>query len=300
MMSVLPLTEVLRKANEVSGDDLYSYEFVSICDKVEAVNGMSVTASTVLPRDRSIAAVIVCASYHYDKAYNEKLAKWLRWLGRNGVPLGATDTGIFLIARAGVHWPEPYCAHWLTRPALQENYPDIEISKRLFEYTDKRFSCAGATAGFDMMLHIVGQHYGEGFSARVASHLIYGSDPVHSESRQSLLADYASRVTDISIQRIIQMMEQSSGPKHTIPAMAQAVGLSQSQLNRLFKRMLGDTPARVYQICRLRRAHAMIKSTTLSIEIIAYECGFASRSQFSAAFKAEFSEAPSAMRGGYR
>ncbi len=81
---------------------------------------------------------------------------------------------------------------------------------------------------------------------------------------------------------------------------AEAVGMSQSQLNRLCKRLLGETPVRIYQISRLRRAHALLKSTILSIEVIAFECGFASRSQFTSAFKTEFGKAPSTVRGGYR
>ena len=300
MMSLLPLTEVLRKANEVSGEELYTYDFASECESVEAVNGMAVKARTTLPRDRTLEAVVVCASYQYDKAYNEPLAQWLRWLDLHGVALGATDTGIFPVVRAGVQWREPYCVHWLTRPALREAFPDIEISERFFEYSPGRFSCVGATAGLDLMLHIVGQHHGEGFAARVGSHLIFGGDSDRSASQQSPLADFVSRVADQSILRILQMMETSSGPKRSLSYMAAAVGLSPPQMNRQFKRHLGETPVRVYQICRLRRAHAMIKSTTLSVEIIAYECGFASRSQFSKAFKAEFGETPSDVRGGYR
>lgn len=299
MMSLLPLTEVLRKANEVSGEDLYSYDFVSECASVDAINGMAVLAGTELPRDRALEAVVVVASYQYDKAFNEPLAQWLRWLDRHGIALGATDTGIFLVARSGVHWREPYCVHWLTRPALHEEFPEIDVSERFFEYSPKRFSCAGATAGLDLMLHIVGQHHGEAFAARVGSHLIFGGGG-RSESQQSLLADFVSRAVDQSVLRVLQMMETSSGPKNSIPSLAAAVGMSQPQISRLFKRHLGETPARVYQICRLRRAHALTKSTTLSVEIIAYECGFASRSQFSKAFKAEFGKTPSEVRGGYR
>jgi len=300
MMSLLSLTEVLRKANEVSGEPLYAYSFVSKATSTEAVNGMTVTTETDLPRDSKLTAAIVCASYDYHEGYCEPLAQWLRWLDRHNVALGAADTGIFIVARSGVRWTGPLCTHWLTRPALQEEYPDAEISTRFFEYSPKRFSCSGATAGLDLMLHVVGQHHGEAFAARVGSHLVFGGTTDRSQRQQSPLADYFSRVEDGSLTRVLQLMEQTSGQKRSIPDLADAVGLSQSQMNRLFKKLLCVTPARVYQICRLRRAHALIKSTTLSIEIIAFECGFASRSQFTDAFKNEFGISPSAVRGGYR
>ncbi|MCP4387603.1 MAG: helix-turn-helix domain-containing protein [Gammaproteobacteria bacterium] len=300
MVSLLPLTEVLRKANEISGETLYSCHFVSEFATVEAVNGMAVSTATDLPRDSKLAAVIVCASYRYHDAYSLRLAHWLRWLDAHEVALGAADTGIFLCKRAKVRWSAPLCTHWPTRPALQEEWPNAEISDRFFEYTPHRFSSAGATSGLDMMLHLVGEHHGKGFAARVGSHLIFGGKTDRSENQLSPLADYSSRINDPSLQRILQLMEQSSRPKQQVHVFAEAVGMSQSQLNRLCKRLLGETPVRIYQISRLRRAHALLKSTILSIEVIAFECGFASRSQFTSAFKTEFSKAPSTVRGGYR
>ncbi len=66
---------------------------------------------------------------------------------------------------------------------------------------------------------------------------------------------------------------------------------------RQVKTRFSLTPARVYQIARLRKAQGMIRSLSLSIEAVAEQCGFASRSQFTAAFKAEFGMSPSAVRG---
>ncbi|WP_343082367.1 GlxA family transcriptional regulator [Ostreiculturibacter nitratireducens] len=299
MMSVLSLTEPLRQANEISGQQLYNYHFVSNAVTCDAVNGMSVATETELPLDHKLAGVIVCASYQYDKAYNEKLGHWLRWLDRHSVQIGVTDAGIFPAARSGISWTEPMCVHWLSRPALRELYPQRTISERLYEYAPNRFSCAGATAGLDLMQHIIGLHHGDGFAARVASHLMFGGGVTRERTAQSPLADYASLTTDQQVRRVLQLMEQTSGHRQNIPAMAESVGLSQSQLNRRFKRLFGQTVAHVYQACRLRRAHSLLKSCNLSVEVIAFECGFSSRSQFTSAFKSEFGEPPSAVRGGW-
>ncbi len=299
MMSLLPLTESLRKANEISGRDLYDYSFVSEREMTAAVNGMTIATSPEFPRDRDLAAVVICASYRYEEASSDQLTNWLRWLDRHGVPIGVTDTGIFLALRAGIRWDAPMCTHWLTRPALQEIAPDAKVSDRYFEYTPQRFSCAGATAGLDLMQHMIGLDHGAGFAARVGSHLIFGGDAHRSEWNQSPLADYSAAVADHKVRRVLQMMEQAAGRKDSVGQMAEAVGLSQSQLNRRFKQQFKQSPAHVYQVCRLRRAHALLKSSSLSVEVVAYECGFASRSQFTEAFKAEFGATPSATRGGY-
>jgi AraC family carnitine catabolism transcriptional activator len=288
----------LRKANEIAESQLYNYTFVSELASVEAINGMSVSAAVELPCDQTLSAAVVCASYQYSEGYCERLGGWLRWLDRHGVPLGAVDTGIFLAIRAGVRWDTPLCSHWLTRAALREEFPDAQISDRLYEYRPHRFSCAGSAAGLDLMLHIISERHGRDFAARVGSHLIFGDRP-ETESLQSPLVDFISRIQHLSLRKVLRMMELSRGPKLSIPAMASAAGLSHSQLDRLFQSHVRQTPARVYQISRLRKAQAIIRSTALPIETIAYECGFASRSQFSAAFKAEFGHTPRTVRGEY-
>jgi AraC family carnitine catabolism transcriptional activator len=299
MMSLLPLTEVLRKANELAEQPLYAYEFAATTEEVLAVNGMPISTRSDLPRDRSLAGAIVCASYQYQSAGAPALQNWLRWLARHGVPIGATDTGAFLVAQAGIQWEPPLCVHWLSRPAFQEAHPAVRTSDRLFEYTPARFSCVGAIAGLDLMLHILAQHHGPDFAARVGSHLVFGSRDGRSLSHQTNLAEFFSLARDPALEKVLLAMERSSGPRRTIPDLAAEAGLSQAQLTRLFKRTLSATPARVYQISRLRRAQTMIRSSALPIEAIAEECGFASRSQFTAAYKAEFGLAPSAARGSW-
>lgn len=296
MMSLLPLTEVLRKANEVAETVLYDYSFVSAGESAEAVNGMAVATSAELPRDRSLAAVVLCSSYQYDDAAAEPLGQWVRWLDRHGVPLGVTDTAAFLIKRARVSWPPPICTHWLTRHAFAAEFPDSPISSRFFEYTPTRFSCGGATAGLDLMLHVVAEHHGQDFSTRVGSHLFYGGARERRDSHQSLLAEFAPRVENPVVLAVLKAMDETNGAKRPISDLAAEVKLSQSQLERLFKRFMHATPARIYQIVRLRKAHSLIRSTRLPIEIIADQCGFASRSQFSAAYKAQFGVAPGALR----
>ncbi len=299
MMSLLPLTEVLRKANELSEVPLYSYEFVSAGSRVKAVNGMSSKTGNHLPKDQDNAGVIVCASYQFRSENDKSLLGWLRWNARHGVPIGVTDTGAFVIAKAGLSWTVPICVHWLSRSAFHESYPEMSTSENLFEYAPQRFSWIGAAAGLDLTLHVVATHHGSDFATQVGGHLVFGHQSDQTLSRKSNLAEFIGQVTDPQLEHILVAMEQSRGPRRKVSDFAVEAGLTAGQLNRLFKKHFSTTPAREYQLSRLRRAQGLVRTIGMPIEAVAEECGFASRSQFSRAYRTEFGLPPSRARGSW-
>lgn len=297
LLSLLPLTETLRKANELAGAPLYTCSFLGVETSVAAVNGMAITAQTDLPAAKELSAAIFCASYVHQLEESGPLFNWMRRLARHGVALGTSDAGAFLVAQANINWGTPICMHWQSRPAFEKAHPDFPVSDRLFEYESTRFSCIGATSGFDLMLHILAEHQGRDFAAQLSSQLALDRREGPNASYRGSLADFLIRSSHPIIRRVLVAMDQSCDTKRSIPDLAAEVGLTQTQLNRLFKRQLGTTPVRVYQLSRLRRAQTIIRSSDLSIEAVAEDCGFASRSQFVSAYKARFGHAPSAARG---
>lgn len=78
--------------------------------------------------------------------------------------------------------------------------------------------------------------------------------------------------------------------------MCKASGLGERQLERLCKRHLGVTPHILIRKTQLDRARELICNSTMPISTIATEVGFASQSQFSKWYKAEFGERPRSSR----
>lgn len=82
-------------------------------------------------------------------------------------------------------------------------------------------------------------------------------------------------------------------------ALSALAGVSQSQLERDFDRVLGTTPQR-YKL-RLRLQHAMtLLATDEPIAQIALACGYADQSAFSRRFRSEIGLSPSAFRRSRR
>lgn len=77
---------------------------------------------------------------------------------------------------------------------------------------------------------------------------------------------------------------------------ARRAGISQPQLNRLFRCAYGTSPARWLEERRLERAGVMLASSPLAVQDIALAAGFADPFYFSARFRRRTGLSPSAWR----
>lgn len=74
------------------------------------------------------------------------------------------------------------------------------------------------------------------------------------------------------------------------------LGLSRVQLYRKVKVLTGQAPAELLRQTRVRKAHALILQTDLSLSEIAYDTGFSSPGYFSKCFRDEYGITPSELR----
>ena len=82
----------------------------------------------------------------------------------------------------------------------------------------------------------------------------------------------------------------------TVQEIADFVGLSRSQLFRVFEKSCGQSPKSVLQELRLTQAKTLLKEKELSVEEVAYSVGMNSGAQLGAAFRERFGLSPRAYR----
>src|SRR6185503_10462334 len=97
--------------------------------------------------------------------------------------------------------------------------------------------------------------------------------------------------------QVIKLMEQHLEEPLDRAALAQRVRLSTRQLERLFGKYLGRSPARYYLELRLNRARLLLLQTNMSIIDVALACGFVSASHFSKCYRDFFGKTPRRERG---
>lgn len=82
------------------------------------------------------------------------------------------------------------------------------------------------------------------------------------------------------------------GTALAVPAIARHAGLSESSLNRAFKRYAAETPLQYIKKVRLNQAHAQLQSSRCTIQQAAHAVGYESVSQFSRDYKCYFGSSP--------
>ena len=127
--------------------------------------------------------------------------------------------------------------------------------------------------------------------AGIVNHLI---GMMYSLERNRELSKNQQQVDMISRARM--RIRESLESDLTIQQIAEELGVSYSNLRKLFKEHTGLSPATYQQELRLLRAKELLTTTELSIKEIAYRLNFESPDYFSAKFKAKMGIKPSEVR----
>lgn len=288
--------EPLRLANKVLGRDLYSwYLYSADGEPVEASNGIRVDVDGSYVNVDILPSVVVCGCADLQNQYDPKLIANLRRLSSHGTALGAICTGSHILAQAGLLDGYKSTIHWEYADGFSEAYPEVDISSGLFEIDRNRFSCAGGTSALDMMLHIISEQCGDEASSKVADILTHHRIRDGHE-RQRMALSSRLKVYHPKLLAVIAHMEENLEEPVGAGELAKVVHISTRQLERLFKKYLGQTPTRYYMELRLNRARYLLLQTTLPISEVGLACGFASATNFSRCYKELFRHTPSQER----
>jgi AraC-like DNA-binding protein len=95
---------------------------------------------------------------------------------------------------------------------------------------------------------------------------------------------------------IDRIMEDPFAP-HSVESLAETAHMSRSAFARRFHEAFLSSPMNLVNHVRLERAARLLASNSSPIELIGRQCGFASRSHFSHAFKRHTGLSPAEYRG---
>ncbi|MGP4078764.1 bifunctional transcriptional activator/DNA repair enzyme AdaA [Pseudalkalibacillus sp. R45] len=100
------------------------------------------------------------------------------------------------------------------------------------------------------------------------------------------------------VQRVNTMIEKNFAQNLTLERMASELLMSPYHLQRVFKRMTGNTPSKMLLQKRMEKAKSLLTDQNSSISEIAKHVGYSSVSHFSSAFKKMTGCTPIQYRSG--
>jgi AraC-like DNA-binding protein len=130
-------------------------------------------------------------------------------------------------------------------------------------------------------------------ASRVVSHLLMALIEYLNASEASEQAATALHPCLAEALRLIQ--ERHTGSIR-LSELAERVHLSPGHLGALFRKQFGYGPGRYLQHLRLRRAEQLLHNPHLTVQEIAYECGFADVNYFGRVFRKVHSVSPGKWR----
>jgi transcriptional regulator GlxA family with amidase domain len=204
---------------------------------------------------------------------------------------GGVGAGVLWLADAGVLDGVRTALPWALYAEIDPVADHALFTPNLFEIDGHRLTCCGGAASIDFVLTLVEAIFGAGLQAQIKEALCI--DRVRGkEERQRVALQARFGALQPKLTEAVALMEANIEEPLSTDDIANLVGLSRRQLERLFKQYLGSLPSRYYLELRLQRARQLLQSTNNSIVQVGLMCGFSSGSHFSTAFGALFGNTP--------
>ena len=299
MIAFTTAIEPMRIANRMLGYEYYSWRLASMDgNPVSASNGVEVAVASSLPQERNWlstsrrpAIMFLCSGLQVEESENRSLFAYLRENKNSGVNVGGLCTAAYLLAAAGLLNGKRCAIHWENLPGFAERFPAADVYADLYEMDGSIWTCAGGTAALDMMLSIIAKDHDEDLVNRVCEQAL--TDRVRNPNdRQRLPLRARLGVQNSKVLSIIEFMEANISEPLPLVDIAEYVGLSRRQIERLFQQHMGRSPARYYLEIRLDRARHLLVQSTMPVVDVAIACGFVSASHFSKCYREMYGKSP--------
>ncbi len=156
MACLTSMIEPLRAANEIAGQDAFSWTLISETGgRVISSAKVAFEADRALSADMPLDLLFVLGSPTARFVSERSGNGALRALGRHGVILGSVSGGVFPLVRSGVVGEQPVSVHWCYETAFKVAFPDVRAVSDVIVTSATLYTVSGAAAAFDLALRLI-------------------------------------------------------------------------------------------------------------------------------------------------
>ena len=296
LMSYASVVEPLRAANLLSQKTLYEVIDVTPTENgVRSSSGILVTGNSTLAENKKFDILFVIAGGDPFLVENKKLFRWLNRLTKFGTIIGGISGGPVILTKAGIMGDRRMTVHWEHAEGLLELDHKVILERNLYVFDRDRMTCAGGTAPLDMMLALISSQQGAVFAQLVSDWFVHAEIRPSGGAQRGGLANRIGTSNSLVL-ATVELMENHIADPLTLLQLAKLVGISERQLNRIFKKNLGRSTMAYYRSIRLGKAENLLRNSNLKISEIAEATGFSNQSHLTGLFSGSHGCAPSQYR----
>jgi len=288
---------VLRMANRLSGGDLYRWSCLTLDGApVASSAGLRIIPDGDADCLGAADVLFVCGGYHPERRSGDALLSTLRDFAKRGIRLGALCTGSHFLAAAGLLDGYRCAIHWENLSSLREQFPEVQVSSRLFVVDRDRFTCSGGVSSIDLMLNLVASAHGGDLARQISEQFVLERIRTEEDAQRMPLHYLVGAGNHQNLVDAVALMEANIEEPLALGELAGYVGVSRRQLERLFHDHLHCTPSRYYLDLRLNRGRLLLLQTGMKVADVAARCGFSTTARFGKSYAEKYGKRPSDER----
>ncbi|MDX3234219.1 DJ-1/PfpI family protein [Streptomyces sp. ME03-5709C] len=301
LLDVTGPIEVFASANEWGGP--YRVQVVSE-DGADVVTAAGTRLSADLAvddvRDVSDVLVIPGGPEWETVIKDDALLDAVRGLSKRAHRTASVCTGAFLLAAAGLLDGRRAATHWRQTRELGMRYPSVSVEPdAIFVRDGAMMTSAGVTAGIDLSLALVEEHYGAEVARAVAKDMVVFMQRPGGQSQFSARSRLPHPRQEM-LREVLDSVAENPGANHSLSAMARRAGVSVRHITRLFYEEVGTSPGRYVEQVRLEAAQAILETGDDPMAVVARRTGFGSPESLRRAFVRHLGVTPAAFRASFR
>lgn len=214
---------------------------------------------------------------------------------KQGLHLASIDNGCFTLAETGLLKGYKVAVHWRHQQEFQVAYPGIQLAnEQLYCIDGKRSSCAGGSAAIDLAVELIARHSGRHRAQKGLADMLV--DESRSQLHQ-LRSQRSEQFLNRHIDKAVSLMHQHLAQTLSVDQIADVIGISRRQLDRLFQQQFQQSMRQYWLEMRLQHIHWRLLNSNHSLTVLADEVGFTDASHLAKQVRKRFGSPPSALRG---
>lgn len=299
MLALGGIIDCLRLANEQEGRLLYQWQIFGADDRpLRTSSGIDLPVDGALATAVQCDTVLVLSDEFRAFGGHPLFVSTLACVARNARRVIGVQQGVWWLALSGLLDGYRASINWEIFTAFAEQFERVIPTQNVFEIDRNRVTCAGGLAVVDAMLALIGQDYGADLAERISEHLI-GGPPRTTVDRQRIPYVTGPGERHPKLNDALHLMESNIEEPLTTDDIAQLVGVSRRQLERIFRQHLDAMPSKYYLGLRLTKARTQLQRSSKSVLQIGLACGFTSAAHFSNVYRDFFGVTPREDRRNY-